>query len=154
MKATVTTSTSKVDVSSYHDDVLIHPKNTQVSVSVPNSGGGGTYQEKDFQTYTLWLGNGIEKYQLAGGKQFFLLGYSCTADDLRVRGYADEQSRENDYARPLSQDPLSLGGVLFELVTMSGSYLFSNPVTCYGNQSMPLLVQGTSLPASISFFVY
>jgi hypothetical protein len=66
MKATVTTSTSKVDVSSYHDDVLIHPKNTQVSVSVPNSGGGGTYQEKDFQTYTLWLGNGIEKYQLPG----------------------------------------------------------------------------------------
>ena len=91
---------------------------------------------------------------LDGGKQFFLLGYSCTADDLRVRGYADEQSRENDYARPLSQDPLSLGGVLFELVTMSGSYMFSNPVTCYGNQSMPLLVQGTSLPASISFFVY
>lgn len=154
MKATVTSSTNSVNVKTISDDVLIHPRTTSVHVSVPNAGSGGTYVEKDFQTYTLWLSDGIEEYQLVAGKQFFLLGYSCTASDLRVRGYADEQSRENDYARPLSQDPLSLGGVLFELVTVSGSYMFSNPVTCYGNQSMPLLVQGTSLPASISFFVY
>lgn len=158
MKATVTTQTSKVDVKSYSDDVLIHPKRTSVGVSVPNATGGGSYVEKDFRTLTIYpnvSSGSVGEYLLDGGKQFFLLGYSATVEGMRIRGYADGASRDNDLARPLNQDPLIDSGVLFELVTQIGAYRFSIPVTCYSETSMPLLIESqVSLNSTISFLVY
>lgn len=158
MKATVTTQTSKVNVNSYSDDVLIHPKRTSVGISVPNATGGGSYVEKDFRTLTIspnvTAGN-VGEYLLDGGKQFFLLGYTATVEGVRIRGYADETSRDNDLARPLNQDPLIDSGVLFELVTQIGTYRFSMPVTCYAETSMPLLVESqVSVSSPISFLIY
>ena len=162
MKATVTTKTNQVNVRSYSDDILIHPKQTSVLVSVPNAvaEGGGSYVEKDFRTITISpnvsAGNAGE-YILDGGKQFFLLGYTATVGDIRIRGYVNEDYRDYDTARPVSQDPLMSGGVLFELITQPGSYRFSLPVTCYAETTMPLLIESTSgsaINTSITFFVY
>ncbi len=162
MKATVTTSTKQVNVTSVNNDVLIHPRNTEVLVSVPNAvaEGGGGYVEKDFRTITISpnisAGN-LGEYILDGGKQFFLLGYTASIGGIRIRGYVNEDYRDYDSARPISQDPLMNGGVLFELVTQPGTYRFSLPVTCYSETTMPLLVEstvGSAINSSITFFVY
>ncbi len=158
MKATVSTSTKQVNVKSYNDSVLIHPRNTDVFVSVPNA--GGTYVEKDFRTLTISpnVPAGIVgEYLLDAGKQFFLLGYSATVGSVRIRGYVNEDYRDYDLNRPVSQDPLMEGGVLFELVTQPGTYRFSLPVTCYSETTMPLLVEsliGAAIDTNISFTVY
>jgi hypothetical protein len=162
MKATVTSSTKQVNVTSASADVLIHPRTTEVLVSVPNAiaEGGGSYVEKDFRTLTISpnvLAGASGEYTLDGGKQFFLLGYTATVGDIRIRGYVNEDYRDYDSARPINQDPLMNGGVLFELVTQPGTYRFSMPVTCYSEIVMPVLVESTSgsaINTSVSFFVY
>lgn len=162
MKATVTASTKQVNVTSSNSDVLIHPRTTDVIVSVPNAiaTGGGSYVEKDFRSITVSVNvaaGGVGEYTLDGGKQFFLLGYTATVGDIRIRGYVDESYRDYDLARPISQDPLMNGGVLFEMVTQPGTYRFSMPVTCYSETIMPILVESTSgsaINTSVSFFVY
>lgn len=158
MKATVTTSTKQVNVTSVNNDVLIHPRNTDVIVSVPAA--VGEFVEKDFQSITIPFvvaGGQQGEYILDVGKQFFFLGYTATVGNIRVRGYVDEDYRDYDAARPLSQDPLMNGGVLFELVTQPGAYRFSLPVTCYSETTMPLLVEstvGAAINSSVTFFVY
>lgn len=162
MKATVTASTKHVNVTSDNNDVLIHPKTTEVIVSVPNAvaSDGGSYVEKDFRTLTISpnvLAGASGEYTLDGGKQFFLLGYTATVGDIRIRGYVNEDYRDYDSARPINQDPLMNGGVLFELVTQPGTYRFSMPVTCYSEIVMPVLVESTSgsaINTTITFFVY
>jgi hypothetical protein len=162
MKATVTTSTKQVNVTSDNNDVLIHPKTTEVIVSVPNAvaSDGGSYVEKDFRTVSISpniAANALGEYSLDAGKQFFLLGYTATVGDIRIRGYVDEDYRDYDSARPISQDPLMNGGVLFEMVTQPGTYRFSMPVTCYSETIMPILVESTSgsaINTTVTFFVY
>jgi hypothetical protein len=161
MKAVVTASTKTVNVKSYQDDIVISPRLTDVLVSVPNAGGdGGTFVEKDFRTITISPNvpaNTLGEYSLDAGKQFFLLGYTATVGGIRIRGYVNEDYRDYDSARPIAQDPLMNGGVLFELVTQPGTYRFSLPVTCYSETVMPLLISstvGASIDTSVSFFVY
>lgn len=158
MKATVTTSTKQVNVTSVNNDVLIHPRSTDVIVSVPSA--VGEFIEKDFQSiiipFSVAAGQQGE-FILDVGKQFFFLGYTATVGNIRVRGYVDEDYRDYDAARPINQDPLMNGGVLFELVTQPGTYRFSMPVTCYSETVMPILVESTSgsaINTTITFFVY
>lgn len=159
MKAVVTSSTKQINVTSASTDVLIHPRSTDVIVSVPNAVAiGGSYVEKDFRTLTISpnvLAGTLGEYVLDGGKQFFLLGYTATVGDVRIRGYVNEDYRDYDAARPINQDPLMNGGVLFELVTQPGTYRFSLPVVCYSESTTPLLIESAnSIDTDIMLFVY
>lgn len=159
MRAAVTQSTGTVNVRSRRDSVVVSPRLTDIIVSVPNS-SGGIPLEKDFRALTVSASvpaNTRGEYSIDAGKQFFLLGYTATTGDIRIRGYVNEDYRDYDSARPIAQDPLMNGGVLFELVTQPGTYRFSLPVTCYSETAMPILVESTSgsaINTSISLLVY
>jgi Collagen triple helix repeat (20 copies) len=115
--------------------------------------GTGTGVEKDFSTATLVFNvpSGQGEYTLTSGKQFFILGYTATVEGVRIRGYADADHRTYDAARPVTEEPLMNGGVLFELVTEIGTYKFSKMVPVYANTAMPLLVESvTGLPIDTS----
>lgn len=121
--------------------------------------GTGTGVDKDFSTATLTFDvpSGQGEYTLTSTKQFFILGYTATEAGIRIRGYADATHRTYDAARPVSEDPLMNGGVLFELVTQIGTFKFSKVVPVYANLSMPLLVEsvtGAPIDTSVILSLY
>lgn len=153
MKATVTSTTKVVNVKSSQDHVLVSPRLTDIAITVP---GDSTFVEKDFRTIELEV-NGAGEYVLDVGKQFFILGYTATVGNIRVRGYVNDEYLDYDTNRPLSQDPLMEGGVLFELVTQPGTFRFSRPVVAYSETVMPLMIEstiGSPVNTTLSFFVY
>lgn len=121
--------------------------------------GGSSYTEKNFRDVVISLDvpSGQGEYVLDGGRQFFILGYTATVAGIWIRGYADTTYRDFDSARPITEDPLLNGGVLFELVTEIGDYKFSIPATAYSVTTMPLLVESTTnspIDTSITFAIY
>lgn len=129
------------------------------TINIDVIGGGGGSVEKQFRTVELPVNvvSGIGNYEIVGGKQFFILGYIATINNIWVRGYADAASRTADVSRLVTDDPDLVSGVIFEMVTENGAFMFSVPVVGYGNPTMPLAISSTNgvpIDTTITFLIY
>jgi hypothetical protein len=117
--------------------------------------------EKNFESKVLEVsltsGQKVET-SIEAGRQYYILGYTAAHAGIRIRGYVSDTYRDFDLSRPVTEDPLLNGGVLFELVTEVGTHRFSRMVPMYATgPDTPFAIEhvsGLPITSTVTLFVY